>query len=209
MSTIEIFSQRSQNTFSNDVGSVLKTGVVFLILNLVVTVAFAEGSSQCISLFGETKAETYKFENGHNNSLRQVMIRMRDFEYTITEFVDGLTPKLESKYVKDNSSKYRNVEALDEVLALTYKYEKILKHLIEHSDHMMMSPRIQMVPVEKRAQFIERYKQAYIEYAETFHQLVVVLESFKKQDPSQWDPTGARDLLMSLHTQMGNAHNRF
>ena len=164
----------------------------------------------CSSLFSEKiEVKSYNFENGHNNSLRSVMLRMKEFEDSIREFVEGLNPSLESKYIKDNSAQFRNLAALREILDIVYKYEKVLNHLVEHSDHMMMSPRIEMMPLEKRATFIAMYKQAYVNYLETFKKLIVVFEGYEKQDPSLWNNREAQDVLMELHSQMGAAHNRF
>lgn len=150
-----------------------------------------------------------RFENGHNESLRNVMIRMRDFEFAIREFVDGLAPKPESEFLKDRSLQFRNKEKLEEILEITEKYEKILSHLVEHSDHMMMSPRIQSIPKEKQTQFMAMYKQAYVNYLEAFQKLKLELESYKDLEPSQWNNKNAQSILMDMHTQMGAAHNRF
>lgn len=168
----------------------------------------ADAGASCSSLFNSESLES-RFENGHNKSLVGVMNRMRDFEHAIQEFVDGLTPKIPSAYIKDNSAKYRNSEALNEILEVVHKYEKILIHLVQHSDHMMMSPRIQMIPAEKRQAFIEGYKMSYVKYLETLHKLTENFESFKDQDPAAWNNQVAKDLLMQLHTQMGEAHNKF
>lgn len=181
---------------------------VLIILLLFCLNSHANEGARCSSLFRSEDLES-RFENGHNKSLVSVMTRMRDFEYSIQEFVEGLTPKTQSEYLKDESSKFRNNDALNEVLDIAHKYEKILSHLIEHSDHMMMSPRIQMIPVEKRQAFAEGYKMAYVKYLETFHRLTENLESMKDQDPSTWNNQIAKNLLMQLHAQMGEAHNKF
>ncbi len=183
---------------------VLSILLVFVALN-----SHADGGSQCSSLFRDGVRAQPHFENGHNTSLRSVMLRIKEFDDNIREFVDGLTLKTPSKYIPDNSAKYRNAEALNEILDIVHKYEKILSHLVEHSEHMMMSPRIQMIPAAKREAFIEAYKQSYVNYLATFHRLTENLESFEGKDPATWNNREARDILMELHTQMGLAHNKF
>ena len=189
----------------------MKLGLIFSIFTFFLSLS--SYASQCSSLFEleknhEVKREA-KFENGHNQPLRNVMLKMKEYEDSIREFVGGLTPKNQSIYLKDNSAEYRNPKALAEILEIAYKYEKILSHLVEHSDHMMMSPRIQSIPAERREAFIQGYKQAYVDYLETFHRLVENIKSYEGKDPATWNNEVARDLLMEMHSQMGAAHNKF
>lgn len=174
--------------------------------------SYAKVGLQCSTLFSALEAKSSRdphFENGHNVPLKNVMLKMKDYENSIQEFVNALAPRMESKYLKDDSQEYRNQDTLKEIIEISKKYEKVLTHLVEHSDHLMMSPRIQMIPAEKRSEFIQKYKQSYIDYLETYKKLVAELESYQEKDPSDWDSKSARDILMQLHVQMGAAHNRF
>ncbi len=174
--------------------------------------ALAKGP-HCSSLFENSDVVTRRvqkepqFVNGHNESLRVVMIRMRDFENQIREFVEGLNVRGESKYL--SAKDYRNFEALEKTIDIVAKYEKILNHLVLHAKDMMMTARIEMIPVEKRAEFLEGYKQSYLEYLEGVSLLRLELEAYRNINPSQWNNQRAKDILMSLHTQMGASHNKF
>ncbi|MES2769657.1 MAG: hypothetical protein V4596_10985 [Bdellovibrionota bacterium] len=188
----------------------MKIGTILLILLVLGTLSSqANEGLQCSSLFREGPKEQPHFENGHNVPLKNIMQKMKELEDNIREFVDGLTPKNFSKYIPDNSAKYRNLEALKEILDIADTYEKILNHLVEHSDHMMMSPRIQMIPAEKREAFVEKYKQSYVNYLATFQRLKYSLENMEGKDPSTWNNLEAQNILMELHGQMGAAHNKF
>lgn len=174
--------------------------------------SFAKATLQCSSLFFEIESKAprvAKFENGHNAPLRNVMFKIREYEFAIVDFIEGLNPAAPSKYVKDNSAKYRNPEALTQILDIAKKYEHILTHLVEHADSMMMSAKIEKIPLEQRAEFARRYKLAYVEYLATYKTLVAQLESFQVQDSKSWDNKISKEILMDLNNQMGNAHNRF
>lgn len=173
------------------------------------THSFAKEGNLCQSLFLNSKELTPQFENGHNVPLKNVMLKMKEYESSIEEFVDALTPKIASKYIKDDSGKFRDINVLTEIIEMAKKYEKVLSHLIEHSDHLMMSPRIQMKPIEKRPEFALEYKQAYVDYLETYKLLVGELEYLKTQSPSDWNSQKAKDIILNLHAQMAAAHNRF
>lgn len=203
--------------FATAWGNSLKLKIIFLIL-LLISIGFisvdsyAESLLQCSSLFQSTENRTSrapKFENGHNVPLRNVMLKVREYESAVVEFIDGLNPVVESEFIKDNSSKYRNVQTLEEILDIAKKYEHILNHLVEHSDSMMMSSKIERIPPEKRQEFIQNYKMAYVNYLATYKKLVDQLELFQSQDPASWDNKISREILMDLNNQMGNAHNRF
>ena len=179
-----------------------------VLISLIFSVgAFAEGN-QCLPLFNSTE-KNYTFENGHNTGLRNIMLNIQKSEHEIQEFVDGLTPKAQSQFVRDRSQEFRNPEKLKNILEVAHKYQKILNHLVEHADHMMMTPRIQMIPAERRAEFIQKYKDSYVLYRDTFDRVVIELESFQTQDPSQWNNSMLKSIFMELHTQMGAAHNKF
>jgi hypothetical protein len=174
--------------------------------------SFAKTPLQCASLFLEIETQAprmAKFEDGHNVPLRNIMFKIREYESAIADFVDGLNPAGASKYLKDDSEKYRNPQALTQTLEIAKKYEHILTHLVEHADSIMMSARIERVPPEQRAEFIEKYKLSYVHYLATYKELVSELESFQSQDPKSWDNKILREILMDLNNQMGNAHNRF
>jgi hypothetical protein len=183
----------------------------FIFISLILFGANSYSKDQCSEFFNSEirPIREAKFENGHNVPLQNVMLKMRDYDFAIREFVDGLIKKNESKYLEDDSSKFRNLDALKEVVVIAEKYQKILSHLVEHSDHAMMSPRIQMIPIEKREEFVQKYKQAYVSYLETFDRLVEELKSLNDQEPSVWDPQQLQSLLMQLSSQMAAAHNRF
>lgn len=166
-------------------------------------------SVMCSRLF-ESEIRTqksYKFENGHNVPLRNVMIKLKEYQDTLEEFVNGLNPKVSSPYVKARS--YRNAESLATALDAAYKYQKILNHLVEHASDLMMTPRLEMIPAEKRAEFIKRYKEAYVVFAEGFKSVVLELEMMKSKNPEQWNNARIKDHMMHLHTLMGEYHNRF
>jgi len=193
----------------------LKLKITFLILLgffAADSYSYAKSPRQCSSLFSEEVSQTPRtaqFEDGHNVPLRNVMLKVREYEAAVVDFIDGLNPVVESEFIKDDSAKYRNTQALEEVLVIAKKYEHILTHLVEHSDSMMMSSKIERIPPEKRQEFIQNYKMAYVNYLVMYKKLVDQLELFQSQDPASWDNKISREILMDLNNQMGNAHNRF
>lgn len=174
--------------------------------------SFAKTPLQCSSLFFEIESKASrvaKFENGHNVPLQNVMLKVREYESAIVDFIGGLNPVAPSKYAKDTSEKYRNAQALTQILDIAKKYEHILTHLVEHADSMMMSSKIERIPIERRAEFTQKYKLSYINYLETYRMLLAELESFQTQDPKSWDNKVSKEILIDLNNQMGNAHIRF
>lgn len=172
--------------------------------------AYADTGNRCSMLFNEPQVQSlYRFENGHNVSLRKIMIKLKEYQDSIEEFANALTPQPPSPYLKDRSLEFRTPEALSRTLDLAYKYQKILNHLAEHSSTLMMTPRIEMIPVEKRADFIKKYKESYVVFAEAFKEVVFELEQLQNQSPSEWNNFNLQKTMMTLHSLMGASHDRF
>jgi hypothetical protein len=186
---------------------------IFIILIGFVSVnSYGKSPLQCSTLFFEIESNPQRvatFENGHNVPLRNIMLKMREYESTVVDFIEGLNPVMASRFVKDDSQKYRNLQALEKTLDIAKKYERILTHLVEHADNMLMTSKIERIPPEKRQEFIRNYKMAYVDYLATYQKLVAQLELFQSQDPATWDNEISREILRDLNNQMGNAHNRF
>lgn len=179
----------------------MKKSAVLIVLILLLGEKTIFAQSVCQELFQEReKNETFeipKFQNGHNQALRQVMQKFTEYENDLNEFVQ-----------KIKNPELRSQEALDIAIQKVTKYRSLFEYVIKHAQSRMMTPRIERVEELKQTDYAKQYQGFYIEYSKYIDLLLAELYRLQELPSEKWNPQEINNILSEMHNAQPYYHQK-